>query len=229
MMRERTGATVDLDLDEVNPMWGSRAAVAASPHGAHRGAAPVEGVPAIRIALPSAEVRALLDEQRGAHGVTQVITWDAPLMLLADDAGLAAELRARGVTIVLRGGTYAERQWDAREALEEAAHRFYDHQEEWGVRGMTTRQPRTAVAIVEGGVQVHALLGALMRHGVGAGLVIDARDPLDLRVFVLEALDADRVILVRPEAVEEHPRSAIVEHLLDDLVRAAEAASGPHA
>jgi len=213
---------MDLDADEHNPMWADRAVIAASPHSAHRGAPPSPGVPAIRIALPSSEVRALLDEQRGAHSVTQVITWDAPLMLLADDSALAAQLRALGVTIVLRGGTYAERQWDAREALEEAAHRFYDHQEEWGVRGMTTRQPRTTVAIVEGTVQVQALLGALMHHGLGAGVVIDARVPADLRVFVVDALPVDHVLLVRTDGIEEHPRGADVERMLDDLVRAAE-------
>ena len=213
---------MDLDPSELNPMWGSRQALAASPHAAHRGVAPDAGVPAIRIALPSREVRALLDEQRGVDCVTQVITWDAPLMLLGDDPALAAQLRALGVTILVRGGTYAERQWDAREALEEAAHRYYDHQEEWGVRGMTTRQPRTTVALVEGARPVHALLGALMHHGVGAGLVIDAREAIDLRVFVVDTIDADRVLLVRAEGAEEHPRSAIVEHLLDDLVRRAE-------
>lgn len=213
---------MDLDPTEVNPMWGDRAVLASSSHAAHRGAPPDEGVPAIRVALPSLEVRALLDEQRGARGVTQVITFDTPLLLLADDAALAGELRARGLTVLMRGGTYGERQWDAREALEEAAHRYYDHQEEWGVRGMTTRQPRTTAVIVEGAPQVHALLAGVMRYGLGAGLVIDARVPIDLRVFVVDVLDADRVLLVRPEGATEHPRSAVVEHLLDDLVRAAE-------
>lgn len=201
---------MDLDPDERNPMWALRAEIAASQHAGHRGAPPDPASPAIRIALPSSEVRALLDEQRGAHGVTQVITWDTPLLLLADDAPLAARLRALGVTILLRGGTYAERQWDAREALEEAAHRFYDHQEEWGVRGMTTRQPRTTVAIVEGAPQVHALLDALLRHGVaGGGLVLDVREPRDVRVFVVDAIDAGRVLLVRAEAIEDVTRTEV--------------------
>lgn len=213
---------MDLDPEEHNPMWAPRPVIAGSAHSAHRGAPPDPGVPALRIALPMTEVRALLDEQRGADCVTQVVMWDSPLMLLADDVPLADQLRARGLTILVRGGTYAERQWDAREALEEVAHRFYDHQEEWGVRGMTTRQPRFAVAIVQGAPQVRALLGALMRHSASAGLVIDARDPIDLRVFVVDAVGADRVLLVRDGRIEEHPRGAMVEHLLDELVRVEE-------
>ncbi|MDA0300976.1 MAG: hypothetical protein O2822_00470 [Chloroflexi bacterium] len=209
---------MDLDPDEHNPMWAARIVLARSSHGTHRGAAPDPSVPAVRIALPMTEVRALLDEQRGADCVTQVVMWDSPLMLLADDVPLADRLRAHGLTILVRGGTYAERQWDAREALEEVAHRFYDHQEEWGVRGMTTRQPRFTVAVVQGAPQIRALVGGLMRHGASAGLVIDARDPIDLRVFVVDALDADRVILVRPDHLEEHPRGAIVRRMMDDLV-----------
>jgi len=209
---------MDLDPDEHNPMWAFRLALAGSPHAAHRGAAPDLRVPTVRIALPTAEARALLDEQRGADCVTQVVMWDSPLMLLADDVALAERVRACGVTVLVRGGTYAERQWDAREALEEVAHRFYDHQEEWGVRGMTTRQPRFTAALVQGAPQVRALLGALMRHGASAGLVIDAREPIDLRVFVVDALDADRVLLARDEGIQEHPRGALVGDLLVELV-----------
>ncbi|MGE3855922.1 MAG: hypothetical protein AB7G21_03055 [Dehalococcoidia bacterium] len=217
---------MDLDPTEHNPMWTDRVALAASHHAAHRGETPDASIPALRIALPSVQVRALLDEQRGARGVTQVITWDTPLMLLADDVTLAARVRALGVTVQLRGGTYAERQWDAREALEEAAHRFYDHQEEWGVRGMTTRQPRTTVAIVEGAMQVRALLGALMHHGVGAGVILDVREPADLRAFVVDALEDDRVLLARPDGVEERARGPELERVLVDLVRSAEPQAG---
>lgn len=217
---------MDLDHNELNPMWASRLALATSAHAAHRGAAPREGVACCRIAIASSEVRALLDAQRGAACITQVITWDAPLMLLADDRALAAQIRAAGVTVIERGGTYAERQWDAREALEEVAHRFYDHQETWGVRGMVTRQPRTTVAIVEGALQVHALLSALVRFGApadndrpGAGLVLDGRDSLDLRIFVVDSIDADRALVVHPAGVEEYRRAEVFERVLGDTPR----------
>ncbi len=219
---------MDLDPNELNPMWASRAAIAASPHAAHRGDPPREGVACCRIAIASSEVRALLDAQRGAACVTQVITWDAPLLLLADDAPLAAQIRAAGMTIIERGGTYSERQWDAREALEEAAHRFYDHQETWGVRGMTTRQPRTTVAIIEGALQVHALLSALVQFGAvsensgqqGAGLVLDGRDPLDLRIFVADSIEADRALVVHPAGLEEYRRAEVLERVLGETPRA---------
>ena len=216
---------MELDPHELNPMWAPRTALAASPHAAHRGDAPREGAESCRVAIASSEVRALLDAQRGAACITQVITWDAPLMLLADDAPLTVQIRAAGVTIIERGGTYAERQWDAREALEEAAHRFYDHQETWGVRGMTTRQPRTTVAIVEGALQVHALLSALVQFGAppegagderGAGLVLDGRDPLDLRIFVVDSIGADRALVVHPAGIEEYRRAEVLERVLGE-------------
>ena len=219
---------MNLDHNELNPMWARRAALAASPHAAHRGDAPREGVACCRIAIASSEVRALLDAQRGAACITQVITWDAPLMLLADDGTFATQVRTAGVPVLDRGGTYAERQWDAREALEEAAHRFYDHQETWGVRGMVTRQPRTTVAIVEGALQVHALLFALVQFGAstedageqrGAGLVVDGRDPLDLRIFVVDSIDADRALIVHPAGVEEYRRAEVLERLLGETRR----------
>lgn len=220
---------MDLDPDELNPMWATRAALAASPYAAHRGDAPRAGVACCRVAIASSEVRALLDAQRGAACVTQVITWDAPLTLLADDRPLATQIRAAGVTVLDRGGTYAERQWDAREALEEAAHRFYDHQETWGVRGMVTRQPRTTVAIVEGALQVHALLSALVGFGAptdgaddrpGAGLVLDGRDPLDLRIFVVDSIDADCALVVHAAGVEEYRRAEVLERVLGEAPRA---------
>ena len=212
---------MDLDPDELNPMWCPRPALAASPHAAHRGAPPREGAQACRIALPSADVGPVLDAQRGAACVTQVITWDTPLMLLADDAGLAERIRATGLAVLVRGGTYAERQWDAREVLEAVAHRYYDHGEgQWGVRGMVARQPRYTVAVVEGAPQVRALLSALIRHGEPKGLVIDAREPLDLRVFVVDTLPPERVLVVHTGDIEEHVRAEGAEAVLHDLVHA---------
>lgn len=207
---------MDLDPGEANPMWTRRSALASTSYASHRGGAPRDDAPACRIALPLAEVSALLANgragERAADRVTQVITWDAPLTLLADDHDLMERIQAMGVHVPVRGGTYAERQWDAREALEEVAHRYYDHGEgEWGVHGMITRQPHFLVAIVEGASPNRSLLTALMRTGVGSGLVVDARDPLDLRVFGVESLDHGRVLLVRADRVEEHRRDAVLE------------------
>ena len=213
---------MDLDPGEENPMWARREALAASPYASHRGPAPREDERALRIAMTSVEVRAILDGEHSAECVSQVVTWDAPLILLADDTHLADRVTALGVHVVLRGGTYAERQWDAREALEEVAHRYYDHGEgHWGVRGMITRQAHTTVAIVQGTAPVLAVLGVLMQRDDGPGIVIDARDPLDLRVFGVEALAQERVILVRTGGVEEHRRVTIVGEALRDLLREA--------
>ncbi len=216
---------MDLDPGEYNPMWAGRAALAGSSHVAHRGRLRTGGAQVLRIALATVHVRALRDASAHhppAEAQTLVVTWDAPLTMLSDDEDVADALRTHGVPVPVRGGTYAERQWDAREALEEVAHRFYDHGEGvWGVRGMITRQPRYSVAVVDGGRTVRAILAVLPKH-TSCGLVVDARVPEDLRVFGVETLDAARALLVRRDGVEEHARDAFVARVLSVLTPEAE-------
>src|SRR6185503_9114126 len=95
-----------LDPSEANPML-----------------SPASGV-AARIAATGVEVRALIE---GAAGLEVMPTFDAQLVLLADDHDLAERLRAFGLHLPRPAGTYAERQWDARESVEVSAHRIFDH------------------------------------------------------------------------------------------------------
>lgn len=154
-----------------------------------------------RIAVPSADMSALIGADVPGADVTRVPTWDAPHTLLADDEVLAEAVRDLGVPIARPVSPYAVRQWDEREALEGALHRLRDHDEQpWG---MTAFEPRTAVILVRGAGRVREILGRLVRQVAATGLVIDARDAHDLRVFALPVLERGRVLLVRPGETED--------------------------
>ena len=203
------------DPTEVNPMWGPRPASTSAPVGALL----------CRIALPTAEMRALLEGVPSVE-VPRTPTADAPLVLLADDDALAERLRGAGVRVPRAAGSYAERQWDAREAAETTAHRMFDHGEIGsGVTNMAALQHRSEVALASGAERAGALLARLLdgpEEVARAGLVVDARDPRDLRVFALPALERGRCIVVRADSLEDHAADAdrtTVEAALRALVR----------
>ncbi len=178
--------------DDENPMWVRAAALA--------GEAEVPDL-VCRIAVPSSDMAALIGADVPGTDVARFPTWDAPHTLLADDEVLAEAVRDLGVPIARPVSPYAVRQWDEREALEGALHRLRDHDEQpWG---MTAFEPRTAVILVRGASRVREVLGRLVRAVASSGLVIDARDTHDLRVFALPVLERGRVILVTPGATED--------------------------
>ena len=190
-----------LDPTERNPMLVPRA----------------EGdTPACRIALTATEADALL--ARAGVEARRAATFDAPLVLLADDDALAERLREAGVRVPRAAGTYAERQWDARESVEVSAHRIFDHFElGTGVTDTSGLDARYAVVTVAGTANVRAALTALSEV-TRAGVVLDARDTHDLRAYALATLEAGRCILVLPDRIEERALGADVEAWLRDLV-----------
>ena len=106
------------------------------------------------------------------------------------------------------------RQWDEREALEAAMHRFRDHDERpWG---MSAFEPRVGVVLAIGAPTVRDLLGRLVREVASSGLVIDARAPHDLRVFALDVLVRGRVIVVTADGAQELDAEDL-DRLLRDL------------
>ena len=189
------------DPTEVNPMWAPR------PASGDASAATL----LCRIALPTAEMRALLEGVTSVE-VPRAPTFDTPLALLADDADLAERLRAAGVRVPLAAGSYAERQWDAREAMETTAHRMFDHGEEGsGVTNMAALQHRSEIALVSGAARAADLLARLVdayEELARSGVVIDARDTRDLRVFALPTLERGRCIVVRRDGLDDHGASA---------------------
>lgn len=169
---------------------------------------------ACRMAVAAASMTALIGEGVPAGQVARFPTWDAPHTLLADDETLAEAVRSLGIPVARPISPYAVRQWDEREALEGAMHRFRDHDERpWG---MSAYEPRTGVVIALGAATVSRLLGRLMREVAPSGLVVDARRPHDLRVFALDVLERGRVVLVTGERVED-VRGAETERVLNAL------------
>lgn len=191
------------DADE-NPMWTGLAALAGE-----MGDRPVDL--ACRMAVPSASMTTLIGDGVPAGQVARFPTWDAPHTLLADDEVLAEAVRSLGIPVARPVSPYAVRQWDEREALEGALHRFRDHDERpWG---MSAYEPRTGVVLALGVATVRGLLGRLVREVAQSGLVIDARRPQDLRVFALDAMERGRVVLATGEGVED-VRGSEVERVL---------------
>lgn len=191
------------DADE-NPMWAPLAVLAAA---ASTGAVDL----ACRMAVPSASMTALIGDDVPAGQVARFPTWDAPHTLLADDEALAEAVRGLGIPVARPVSPYAVRQWDEREALEGAMHRFRDHDERpWG---MSAYAPRTGVVLALGIATVRGLIGRLVREVAPSGLVIDARQPEDLRVFALDVLERGRVVFVTREGVED-VRGPEVERVL---------------
>jgi hypothetical protein len=191
------------DADE-NPMWAGLATLAGE-----TGDRPVDL--ACRIAVPSAGMTALIGPDVPAGQVARFPTWDAPHTLLADDEALAEAVRSLGIPVARPVSPYAVRQWDEREALEGALHRFRDHDERpWG---MSAYEPRTGVVLALGLATVRGLIGRLVREVAQSGLVIDARQAQDLRVFALDVLERGRVVLVTREGVED-VRGPEVERVL---------------
>lgn len=177
--------------DEENPMWAGLDVLAPD-------AAP--GQPVCRLALPASAMTALVGTGAPSADVARFPTWDAPHTLLADDDALAEAVRGLGVPVVRPVSPYAVRQWDEREALEAAHHRLRDHDERpWGISAF---EPQTAVVIAVGVERVRDLLDGV-RGVVTGGLVVDARDPRDLRVFALAVLERGRTILVAADGVED--------------------------
>ena len=196
---------------EENPMWASLATITRDARGAAG-----EGELVCRIALPASEMRALVGDVVPTEHLTRFATWDPPQTLLADDAELAERLRAAGIAVVAPAASYGERQWDARDALEGALHRYHDHGETpWG---MSAFEPDVAVVLVRGAPRILALLARLLKDIGRSGVVLDARDPRELRVFEIHSLDRDRIIVVFPDRSEEHRRDAGLDEVLRDLV-----------
>ena len=194
-----------LDPTELNPMWTPR----------------LEGsAVTCRIALTAVDADAL--SARAGVEVTRVPTFDAPLALLADDAALAARLSEAGVRVPRAAGTYAERQWDAREGAEEFAHRVFDHAEfGTGVTDLGGLEARYAVVTASGADAARQAMTALLSDVAASGTIIDVRRPADLRVFVLATLERKRCILVR-DSVEERVLAADLSGLVEELVRDAD-------
>ncbi|MGE3855350.1 MAG: hypothetical protein AB7G21_00185 [Dehalococcoidia bacterium] len=179
------------DHDDENPMWVARSALAAEADAADL---------SCRVALPASSMAALIGAGVPTDQVARFPTWDAPHTLLADDEALAEAVRSAGVPVARPVASYAMRQWDEREALEGAMHRFRDHDERpWG---MSAYEPHTAVVLALGAGRARDVLGRLVEVAA-SGLVVDARVPRDLRVFALAALERGRVILVTAEGVED--------------------------
>lgn len=180
------------DAGDENPMWVALATLA-----------PDAGWSDLvcRIAIPFAAMRALIGDEVPTGDVARFPTWDAPHTLLADDEDLARRLRDLDIPVPRPVSPYAVRQDDEREALNGALHRFHDHDERpWG---MTAFDPRVGIVLVRGASRSQALLDQLLREVVQSGMVIDARDPHDLRVFALDVLERGRCILVQPEATRD--------------------------
>ncbi len=191
-----------LDPTELNPMWTPRLE---------------DDAVACRIALTTVDADALI-----AHAgveVTRVPTFDAPLALLADDAGLATQLSEGGLRVPRAAGTYAERQWDAREGAEEFAHRVFDHAEfGTGVTDLGGLDARYAVVTAAGIDRVRPAMIALLSDVAGSGAVIDARAPRDLHVFVLATVERGRCIVVQADRVDERTLATDVPGLVDELL-----------
>ncbi len=176
------------DAPDENPMWVALATLAPD-------AASSDLV--CRIAIPFASMRALIGDEVPTGDVARFPTWDAPHTLLADDEDLARRLRDLDIPVPRPVSAYAVRQDDEREALNGALHRFHDHDERpWG---MTAFDPRVGIVVVRGASRSHALLDQLLREVVQSGIVVDARDPHDLRVFALDVLECGRCILVQSD------------------------------
>lgn len=176
------------DAPDENPMWVALAALAPD-------AASSDLV--CRIAIPFASMRALIGDEVPTGDVARFPTWDAPHTLLADDEDLARRLRDLDIPVPRPVSAYAVRQDDEREALNGALHRFHDHDERpWG---MTAFDPRVGIVLVRGASRSRALIDQLMREVVQSGIVVDARDPHDLRVFALDVLERGRCILVQSD------------------------------
>jgi len=176
------------DTPDENPMWVALTTLAPD-------AAPSDLV--CRIAIPFAVMRALIGDEVPTGDVARFPTWDAPHTLLADDEDLARLLRGLDIPVPRPVSPYALRQDDEREALNGALHRFHDHDERpWG---MTAFDPRVGIVLVRGASRSSALLDQLLREVVQSGIVVDARDPRDVRVFALDVLERGRCILVQSE------------------------------
>jgi len=182
--------------DDENPMWVSLHTLAPDAGAGGDGA----GDLACRVALPASSMAALIGAGVPTDHVARFPTWDAPHTLLADDEALAEAVRGLGVPVARPVSPYAVRQWDEREALEGAMHRFRDHDERpWG---MSAYEPHTAVVLVIGAERVRGVLDRLVEVAT-SGIVVDARDPRDVRVFVLAALERGRAILVTAAGAQD--------------------------
>ncbi len=200
--------------DDEHPIWCDRASLAR--RSAALGAINVDEV-VCRIALSSAEMRALLGTGAPPEGTTRIAAWDPPVMLLADDPSLATLLRAAGVDVPHVTSTFAQREGEARDRLAAATHRFEDHGE---VAHGNALDARVAVVIAWGHDRARQILDRLGREVAQSGLVLDARAPRELRAFVVASLPAGRAIIVGANGVDEASASDLAA-ALETVLRAA--------
>jgi len=196
--------------DDEHPMWCSRAALGRR----QSGLAALDDAEVIcRVALPAATMRGVISSGAPPEGMTRIAAWDPPAVLLADDPALAAMLRDAGIDVPLPSSTFAQRESDARNRLDAATHRFEDHGE---VQHGSALDARVAIVVAWGAEPVRTLLAGVVREAT-SGVVIEARDPHNLRAFVLDAMDVGRVFLVRADATEEYRRGAGLDAALARL------------
>lgn len=173
---------------------------------------------ACRIAVPFADLLVLIGDEVPTDHLARFSTWDEPHTLLADDEELARRVRALGIPLAAPIAPYAIRQWDEREVLDAALHRFHDHDERpWG---MSAFDPRVGIVLAIGAATVRPLLARLVHEVAPSGVVIDARDPRDLRVFVLDAIERGRVIAVADDSTLDLRNDDELDRLIASLCTA---------
>ena len=145
-------------------------------------------------------------------------TWDAPLTLLSDDEPLARQLQELGVDAQPPALPYAERQHQGDRGLQQAL-------DEWAEDFRRRGEQPPAIGGFEPGVEVLVLAAVTLRlllpaiarfvkdlaHG---GVVIDARDPNELRIVEVESLDRDRIVTVFDDHAEELRRDDDLQEIL---------------